>query len=305
MGWIERTYRKKELIQALITQEFVTKIDYISKWFSVKEVSTEVLQEEEKIIFSAGMIVTKERKLYVNCVPTNFIHWVTDYKNNISMTYFSDGREEKSKYPPLRPKNDKIIREWLNGETCHEYYNDNRDLLSNRIYDANNKLKGDITYIYDNNNLLIKVLSMGEYGKSKSEVTYQYNTQGKLICRIEKDSNNVIKKTTTYNYNNQGLYIQTIENFSGKQYINKYEYDDNGNLLSSNFYDENYILRHGVYRYNQYGDTTYFDTWRNGERVKEEYEYDKYDKYGNWLECREQKDGKTVKFIRRQFKYKD
>ena len=64
-----------------------------------------------------------------------------------------------------------------------------------------------------------------------------------------------------------------------------------------------HILRHGTYRYNQYGDTTYFDTWRNGKRIKEEYEYDKYDKYGNWLECRELKEGETAKFIRRQFKY--
>ena len=89
----------------------------------------------------------------------------------------------------------------------------------------------------------------------------------------------------------------------GREYNSKFNYDNNGNLISSDFYDDSHILRHGTYRYNQYGDTIYFDTWRDGKRVKEEYEYDKYDKYGNWLECRELKDGETVRFIRRQFKY--
>mgnify|MGYP000792145679 FL=1 len=150
MSLVKSTYRKKELIQIVIQQVFVLKKDYISKWFSVKEVFTEVLQEEEKIVFNNGEVVTEERKLYVNCDPTHFIHWVTDYKNNVSTTYFSDGREQKSEYPPLKPKNDKIIRKWGNEETCHEYYNDNRDLSFTRIYDVNNKLKGDTTYIYDN-----------------------------------------------------------------------------------------------------------------------------------------------------------
>lgn len=136
MSYVSSTYRKKEFIQIVIEQTFILKKDYISKWFSVKEVYTEVLQEEEKIIFSNGEVVTKERKLYVNCDPTNFIHWVTDYKNNISMTYFSTGQEEKGE-PPLKPKNDKIVRKWTNGETCHECYNSNRDLSYMAIYDAN------------------------------------------------------------------------------------------------------------------------------------------------------------------------
>lgn len=95
MSYVRSTYRKKELIQIVIEQSFILKKDYISKWFSVKEISTEVLQEEEKIVFTNGEVVTEERKLYVNCDPTHFIHWVTDYKNNISMTYFSTGQEKK------------------------------------------------------------------------------------------------------------------------------------------------------------------------------------------------------------------
>ncbi len=166
MSYVSSTYRKKEFIQIVIEQTFILKKDYISKWFSVKEVYTEVLQEEEKIIFSNGEVVTKERKLYVNCDPTNFIHWVTDYKNNISMTYFSTGQEEKGE-PPLKPKNDKIVRKWTNGETCHECYNSNRDLSYMAIYDANNRLKADTNYIYDNDNQLIKIRYMKEYGKLK------------------------------------------------------------------------------------------------------------------------------------------
>ena len=113
MSLVKSTYRKKELIQIVIQQVFVLKKDYISKWFSVKEVFTEVLQEEEKIVFNNGEVVTEERKLYVNCDPTHFIHWVTDYKNNVSTTYFSDGREQKSEYPPLKPR---MIKLFVNGE---------------------------------------------------------------------------------------------------------------------------------------------------------------------------------------------
>ena len=46
MSYVSSTYRKKEFIQIVIEQTFILKKDYISKWFSVKEVYTEVLQEE-------------------------------------------------------------------------------------------------------------------------------------------------------------------------------------------------------------------------------------------------------------------
>ena len=302
MSYVSSTYRKKEFIQIVIEQTFILKKDYISKWFSVKEVYTEVLQEEEKIIFSNGEVVTKERKLYVNCDPTHFIHWVTDYKNNISMTYFSTGQEEKGE-PPLKPKNDKIVRKWANGETYHEYYDSNRELSYRAIYDANNRLKADTNYIYDNSNLLVKIRYMKDYGKSKSEIIQQYNAQGKLIFTQEVDGDNKIISRTTYYYNSQGKETRICKHIRGREYNSKFNYDNNGNLISSDFYDDSHILRHGTYRYNQYGDTTYFDTWRNGKRIKEEYEYDKYDKYGNWLECRELKEGETAKFIRSQFKY--
>lgn len=304
MSYVRSTYRKKELIQIVIEQSFILKKDYISKWFSVKEISTEVLQEEEKIVFTNGEVVTEERKLYVNCDPTHFIHWVTDYKNNISMTYFSTGQEKKGE-PPLKPKNDKIVHKWENGETWHEYYNSNRNLSYWAIYDANNRLKADTNYIYDSNNLLVNIRYMKDYGKSKSEIIHQYNAQGKLILEKVVDSDNRIISRTTYYYNSQGKETCICKHIGGREYNSKFNYDKNGNLISSDFYDDNHILRHGIYRYNQYGDTTYFDTWRNGERIKEEYNYDKYDKYGNWLECRELKDGETVRFIRRQFKYID
>ena len=55
MSYVSSTYRKKEFIQIVIEQTFILKKDYISKWFSVKEVYTEVLQEEEKIILKELM----------------------------------------------------------------------------------------------------------------------------------------------------------------------------------------------------------------------------------------------------------
>lgn len=171
------------------------------------------------------------------------------------------------------------------------------------IYDANNRLKADTNYIYDNDNQLIKIRYMKEYGKLKSEITCQYNAQGKLVFEQVVDGDNKIVSRTTYYYNNQGKETRICKHIRGREYNSKFNYDNNGNLISSDFYDDSHILRHGTYRYNQYGDTIYFDTWRDGKRVKEEYEYDKYDKYGNWLECRELKDGETVRFIRRQFKY--
>ena len=303
MSYVSSTYRKKEFIQIVIEQTFIIKKDYISKWFSVKEVYTEVLQEEEKIIFSNGEVVTKEHKLYVNCDPTNFIHWVTDYKNNISMTYFSDGREENGE-PPLKPKNDKIVRKWINGETRHEHYNSNGDLSYIAIYDANNRLKEYSNYIYDSKNLLIKICSMNDY-KKKTETILQYNAEGKCTSRKTTDGNNTIIQKLNFFFDSHGNTTRIYEYFKGKEYIDNFTYDKNGNMLSSEFHDEDHILRRGTYRYNQYGDTIYFDTWRDRKRVKEEYEYDKYDKYGNWLERRKLEDGETVKFIRRQIKYID
>ena len=101
------------------------------------------------------------------------------------------------------------------------------------IYDANNRLKADTNYIYDNDNQLIKIRYMKEYGKLKSEITCQYNAQGKLVFEQVVDGDNKIVSRTTYYYNNQGKETRICKHIRGREYNSKFNYDNNGNLISS------------------------------------------------------------------------
>lgn len=76
---------------------------------------------------------------------------------------------------------------------------------------------------------------MKDYGKSKSEIIQQYNAQGKLIFTQEVDGDNKIISRTTYYYNSQGKETRICEHIRGREYNSKFNYDNNGNLISSDF----------------------------------------------------------------------
>lgn len=49
----------------MIEQNYVVKKDYVSKWFSVQEVSKEVLDSEMKVTFNNGNILKYETLCYI------------------------------------------------------------------------------------------------------------------------------------------------------------------------------------------------------------------------------------------------
>ena len=64
MGYREllKTLKNITSIQCLIVEDYVYKKDHISKWFSVLEVSRELMNYEQKVTFNHGKIVKNENK---------------------------------------------------------------------------------------------------------------------------------------------------------------------------------------------------------------------------------------------------
>ncbi len=256
---LNKSLRNKDLIQCMIEQNYVVKKDYVSKWFSVQEVSKEVLDSEMKVTFNNGNILKYETLSYIitgnGSTITSFETIEFKSKECIIIKKHIDGRETESKYLTQeeywgKPKIGVITFKSHDGKTYHSYYNNDGIILESKIYDNNGRLH----------------------------------------------------ERTTYRYNNQGLLAQRIEERLGKQYINRYEYDDRGNQIYVEWYDDNGVRKQSITRYNQYNDIVFDDNWWGGKRIKKEFEYS-YDEYGNWLKCREMNNGIYTRFSIREFKY--
>lgn len=243
----------------MIVQNYVVKKDYISKWFSVQEVSKEVLDSEMKVTFNNGNIIKSEGLNYIIAGDGHIITFLEtiEFKNKecIIIKKYIDGRETNFEVLTQEEywgnlQTGTITFKGRDGKTYHSYYNNEGIILEFKIYDSNGK----------------------------------------------------IQERTTFHYNNQGLLVQRVEERLGKQYIDRYEYDDRGNKTYVEWYDDNGVRKQGMTKYNQYNDIVFDDNWWGGKRIKKEFEYN-YDEYGNWLECREMNDEIYVKLSIRHFKY--
>lgn len=256
---LNQSLRHKDLIQCMIEQNYVVKKDYISKWFSVQEVSKEVLASEQQLTFSDGRIIKSETLTYIeNHNNTIISRNIADFKNKGVVTLYEYVNEKKTKFEVL---------------TLDKYFHIHKpnEIVELKCYDG--KIR---RWYFDYKGL-----------ESKAEIL---------------DSVGNIEETTKYSYNNNGLRTQAITVRSNNQYISTYQYDVHGNLVFSEWYDDNGTRKQSIAKYNQYNDVIFEDNWWDGKRIKKEYEYN-YDEYNNWIERREMNDDNYVGIVVRQFKY--
>lgn len=109
LSLLSRTLNKIERIQYIIDQQYSYIKGYIPKWFSVVEVTREVLDYEEKVSLNYGAITKDEiiewsyftKKPYVTRIERVFNEDViseTKFRDNISTGYDCYRKSELSKY---------------------------------------------------------------------------------------------------------------------------------------------------------------------------------------------------------------
>ena len=236
---LNKSLRNKDLIQCMIEQNYVVKKDYVSKWFSVQEVSKEVLDSEMKVTFNNGNILKYETLCYIitgNGSTITSLETI-EFKNKecIIIKKQIDGREREFKILTQeeywgKPKIGVTTFNSYDGQTHHSYYSHEGTILESKVYDNNGKLEERNTYYYNDKKLLYQIISERQ-GKRYIN-RYEYDDRGNGTYAEWYDDNGVRKQgITRYNQYND---IVFDDNWWGGKRIKKefeYSYDEYGNWL--------------------------------------------------------------------------
>lgn len=134
-------------------------------------------------------------------------------------------------------------------------YNSNNKIIESKTFDANGEINRSETYVYDNQNRLINIISSNQVTS-----TYKYSNEGNIIEKIS------LGRKYIYKYDSLNRLVFENENFvSGNKYSEKsYEYDNIGNLVEE---QSTYFRNHLKEQTTKY--ITYFKYDSIGNVIKE------------------------------------
>lgn len=117
-------------------------------------------------------------------------------------------------------------------------YNTNGDVTHS--YDANGELKYTYSYEYDSNGYILKRTTYNANGELEYTYSYEYNSHGDIFKQITYNAEGVETERTVHKYeydNNGNMLSHTYEQTRNKQKY-KNEYDVNGIPVKYIFYNE-------------------------------------------------------------------
>ena len=160
---------------------------------------------------------------------------------------------------------------------------DGKNRCTQSIFYRNNKLSDNNSYKYDNRNNRTESYTTFPDGKSYlvTRYKYRYNNDDKPIEKRDCSPSGLVRAITAYKYDAKGNQIETIvfKDDSTLSYKANTTYDSNGNCIEAKSYN-----------------------W-NTEEVIATYQYEHYDKSGNWLKMTVFGDGKKVGTQERKIEY--
>ena len=149
-----------------------------------------------------------------------------------------------------------VSREEFDGNGAFTYtavseYNENGDLINERLFDSTGELSSRATFEYDQNGDLIIKRLFDKLDELSSYFTFEYNENGDIIKECEFDNQDNLTETVIYEYNDEGK-VTKKETLDGEGKLQKYQtytyieeesrqgtqvdfYDSEDNLLDSIF----------------------------------------------------------------------
>jgi YD repeat-containing protein len=110
-----------------------------------------------------------------------------------------------------------------------------KNLLTKKITrDAENKIKTQVTYQYNNRGNLERETLINKSGAVSSSYEYAYDTRGNRISRVVNSGKGVKLAETVYSYNNASQIVssEATDGFGRKIGSTRNQYDSQGNLIS-------------------------------------------------------------------------
>lgn len=189
-------------------------------------------------------------------------------------------------------------------------YKSNR-LIERIAYDAQENQVNRIKYEFDKNGNTIAELHFGTSEVIEHKTEYKYNENNQKVNETHYNKEGKTDYTTIYQYNGDLLISAETSNGKGEvSYIEKNEYDKNGNLTSHYVFDKfEGVPTNEEYTYDTEGNRIQWTSYRNEKvTLKAAYTYDdhnnmtkaltvdgdgnviesklynyEYDKQGNWI----------------------
>lgn len=115
-------------------------------------------------------------------------------------------------------------------ETNYTYNEKGKIISQERVRNATFDKK--ITYEYDKNGNIVLYTTVDRDGY-KSETSYEYDDDSNLIKEICKNKDKELY-TDLYEYNNDGYATKYTRIHDGKESVQEYTYDENGNVININ-----------------------------------------------------------------------
>ena len=226
--------KNKDSIHYIIERIYEIKKGYITKWFTTQEIQEENLLQEEKLIFSNGIIIqgeeikTLSKKRIINTYKNGGIVESIEYNDKGEQTHITSyhrnnyGDIIESRY------SFKILREWSRYHIKkNEYiYDEIGRIYQIKRYDEENKIIEFQTKIYNNKGDIQNIIH--NKGMINEEIDeYIYDEYGDTI--VLKWWNKGVQVISKYEY--------TYDEFKNCTELKQYR-DDVFNLLHTKQYDK-------------------------------------------------------------------
>ena len=236
---LKNSIRNKNLVQCVVEQNYIVKKDYISKWFSVQEVSKEVLDCEFKVTFNKGELVKCEELKHMNLSDgsiTTFLDTVELLgKEFVKIGRNINGVEEKGELVPHNDffcihKPNEVFELKCNNKINRWYFDSNGLEYKMEILDQNGRMEEVTQYFYDNRGLKDRAVTIRS--NMRYTHTYQYDAQGNRTFSEWYDDNGT-RKQEIDQYNQYNDIIIQDSWWGGKRIKKEFEYnyDEYGNWL--------------------------------------------------------------------------
>jgi hypothetical protein len=228
-------------------------------------------------------------------------------------SYFENGRKKEERSYD--------IDGLLSSVSKHEYEGDSVDIA--KFYDKNSAYTSKRITRYDSRGNLILLQDYDPKGVLTGRSNYQYDKNNNAIGFRNYDSNGKLTyKSDEHVYDNKKNIIESIlyntDGTVSNKRITKYKYDQKGNKLAANTYDDtdnNFICKE-IFKYDKKGNlvdySLYSETTKHDENngivslSLEKYntitKYE-YDNQGNWIKSTTITNGQPEKIIEREFEY--